>query len=95
MVQPFFFYVFTQNKMKNMYMESLVYDIHNNPNWIQPKCPLADEWLSKCGKSMQWNTTQPQIHSTIWVNLKMIMLEKQKRVHIIGPYSYKTLQNAI
>lgn len=57
---------------------------------------LAHEWLSKCGKSMQWNTTQPQIHSTIWVNLKIISLEKkQKRVHIIGPYSYKTLQNAI
>lgn len=90
-----FSYVFTQNKMKNMYMESLiVYGIHNNPNWIQPKFPLADEWLSKCGKSMQWNTTQPQIHSTIWVNLKIIMLEKQKRVHVIGPYSYKALENA-
>lgn len=74
MVQPFLFSVFTQNKMKNMYIESLVCDIHNNPNWIQPKCPLADEWLNKCGKSMQGNTTQPQINSTMWVNLKIITL---------------------
>ena len=27
--------------------------------WKQPKCPLTDEWLKKCGTYIQWNITQP------------------------------------
>ena len=27
--------------------------------WEQPKCPLTDEWIKKCGIYTQWNTTQP------------------------------------
>ena len=27
--------------------------------WNQPKCLLADKWINKCGKYIQWNTTQP------------------------------------
>lgn len=27
--------------------------------WKEPKCPLADKWINKCGKYIQWNTTQP------------------------------------
>ena len=27
--------------------------------WNQPKCPLTDEWIKKCGTYIQWNITQP------------------------------------
>ena len=27
--------------------------------WKQPKCPLTDEWIRRCGTYTQWNTTQP------------------------------------
>ena len=27
--------------------------------WKQPRCPLAEEWISKCGTYTQWNITQP------------------------------------
>ena len=26
--------------------------------WKQPRCPLAEEWISKCGTYTQWNITQ-------------------------------------
>ena len=26
--------------------------------WKQPRCPLADEWISKCGTYKLWNITQ-------------------------------------
>ena len=25
----------------------------------QPRCPLTDEWMKKCGTYTQWNITQP------------------------------------
>ena len=25
--------------------------------WKQPKCPLTDEWIRRCGIFIQWNTT--------------------------------------
>ena len=25
----------------------------------QPKCPLMDEWIKKCGIYIQWNIIQP------------------------------------
>ena len=28
--------------------------------WKQPKCPLTDEWIKRCGAYTQWNITQPQ-----------------------------------
>ena len=28
------------------------------------QCPLADEWITKCGKSIQWNIIQPQTGKT-------------------------------
>ena len=28
--------------------------------WKQPKHPLTDEWIQKCGTYTQWNTIQPQ-----------------------------------
>ena len=27
--------------------------------WKQPRCPLTDEWMKKCGTYTQWNITQP------------------------------------
>ena len=27
--------------------------------WKQPRCPLTDEWIKKCGTYTQWNITQP------------------------------------
>ena len=27
--------------------------------WKQPKCPLTDEWIRRCGVYTQQNTTQP------------------------------------
>ena len=27
--------------------------------WKQPRCPLIDEWIKKCGTYTQWNITQP------------------------------------
>ena len=27
--------------------------------WEQPKCPSTDEWIRRCGRYIQWNTTQP------------------------------------
>ena len=27
--------------------------------WKQPRCPLADEWIKKCGTYTQGNITQP------------------------------------
>ena len=26
--------------------------------WKQPRCPLTDEWMRKCGTYIQWNITQ-------------------------------------
>ena len=26
--------------------------------WKQPRCPLKDEWIKKCGTDIQWNITQ-------------------------------------
>ena len=26
--------------------------------WKQPRCPLAEEWISKCGTYTQWNIIQ-------------------------------------
>ena len=28
--------------------------------WKQPRCPLTDEWIKKCGTYAKWNITQPQ-----------------------------------
>ena len=25
--------------------------------WKEPRCPLTDEWIKKCGTYTQWNTT--------------------------------------
>ena len=27
--------------------------------WMQPKCPLTDEWIRRCSTYIQWNITQP------------------------------------
>ena len=27
--------------------------------WKQPRCPLTDDWIKKCGTQTQWNITQP------------------------------------
>ena len=27
--------------------------------WKQPKCPLTDEWIKKCGTYIQWNISLP------------------------------------
>ena len=27
--------------------------------WKQPRCPLTDDWIKRCGTYTQWNTTQP------------------------------------
>ena len=27
--------------------------------WKQPRCPLTDEWIKKCGTYTKWNITQP------------------------------------
>ena len=27
--------------------------------WKQPKCPLTEEWIKRCGTYIQWNITQP------------------------------------
>ena len=27
--------------------------------WKQPKCPLTEEWIKRCGTYTQWNITQP------------------------------------
>ena len=36
--------------------------------WKQPRCPLTDEWIKKCGTYTQWNTTQPYkgMHLTLF-----------------------------
>ena len=26
--------------------------------WKEPRCPLTDEWIKKCGSYTQWNITQ-------------------------------------
>jgi hypothetical protein len=27
-------------------------------SWKEPRCPLTEEWIKKCGTFTQWSTTQ-------------------------------------
>ena len=31
----------------------------SSQKWKQPTCPSTDEWIKKCGLSIQWNIIQP------------------------------------
>ena len=50
--------------------------------WKQPKCPLADEWISKMwslhttGMSSSYKKNEVLLYAPIWVNLYNIMLSE-------------------
>ena len=52
--------------------------------WKQPRCPLADEWIRKCGTYTQQNITQLlkknafQSDPMRWMKLEPIILSKVK-----------------
>ena len=52
--------------------------------WKQPKCPLTDGWIRRCGTYIQWNTTQPLKKNKImsfaatWMDLEIIILSEVK-----------------
>jgi hypothetical protein len=47
--------------------------------WNQPKCPLMDEWIKKCGIFTQWNIIQSKKKELLsfvatWMELRSIIL---------------------
>ena len=45
---------------RHMYSSFHRNTICNIRTWKQPRCPLTDEWIKKCGTYTQWNIIQPQ-----------------------------------
>ena len=44
--------------------------------WKQPRCPLTDEWIKKCGTYTQWNTVKRNTFESVlmrWMNLEPII----------------------
>ena len=63
--------------------------------WKQPRCPLTDDWIKKCGTYMQWNIIRPWkgMHESVlmrWINLEPIIQwsksEREKQMSHINTY---------
>ena len=63
--------------------------------WKQPRCPLTDEWIKKCGTYTQWNTVKRNTFESVlmrWMNLEPIkqreVSQKEKEKYCILTHIY-------
>ena len=63
--------------------------------WKQPRCPLTDEWIKKCGTYTQWNTVKRNTFESVlmrWMNLEPIIQsevsQKEKEKYRILTHIY-------
>lgn len=65
MISQFHFWVYHQGRkesFKRIYAHDFPFQfsVQYLRDWNQPRCPLTDEWLWRCGIYSQWNTMQLQ-----------------------------------
>ena len=57
--------------------------------WKEPRCPLTDEWIKKCGTYTQWNTVKRNTFESVlmrWMNLEPIIqseVSQKRKINIL------------
>ena len=79
MIQPFYSWKFTQEQRTHVnakiYTQLFVAALFViAPNWKQPKCPLAGEWINMLCISIQWSIKQQKSQN---IDAKWSELEKR------------------